>query len=59
VKGIVLVGNIVIYRAAILIPRFRDIDISGSIKYKGSFIIVEGSYIQGKRVYVFCYYEVK
>ncbi|OBT51880.1 hypothetical protein VE04_07854 [Pseudogymnoascus sp. 24MN13] len=59
VKGIVLGPEIVTYRSATLVSRVKDLDVSGSVKREGSYTTAERSYMRGKRMYAFCYREVK
>lgn len=58
VKGTVLAGDIAAHAATTLIPGLLDLDVSGSAKHESGSTTVEGSYMQGERVYAFCYREV-
>ncbi|PMD60979.1 uncharacterized protein K444DRAFT_628997 [Hyaloscypha bicolor E] len=59
VKTDVPVGDIVTHGATALIPGMLDLDVGGSVEHKVGHTTSRASYLQGERVYAFCYRKVK
>lgn len=59
VKSDVPVGDLVTQGATALIPGILDLDVGGSVNHTVGHTMSRASYLQGERVYAFCYRKVK
>ncbi|EQL03711.1 hypothetical protein OCS_00591 [Ophiocordyceps sinensis CO18] len=58
VKGEVPAVDIVTHGATALIPGVLDLDVGGSVKRERSHAEADASYMEGERVYAFCYRRI-
>ncbi|KAM4054572.1 zinc finger, c3HC4 type (RING finger) domain-containing protein [Hirsutella rhossiliensis] len=58
VKGEVPVAGMVTHGATALIPEVLNLDVGGSIKRESSHAEADASYMEGERVYAFCYRQI-
>ncbi|OAL25524.1 hypothetical protein AYO22_04843 [Fonsecaea multimorphosa] len=59
VESEVPVGDIASHGATLLIPGMLDLEVGGSVKHQATRTAAVASYLQGERVYAFCYRKVK